>query len=249
MKVRLEICMSNTGHSEPSTKPSPIDTLGPTLHPAAPPATGVGVGHLRYSVCIPADWLVSHTWTPSAPPAASARKKSPAKRKVQAVDELAQRRLANQLVHDEQQRIEAAAFRRADDLFVEHAMACVSVPLHTVAVVGTLGAAAVLQAIAQASDLAYETTASPWVLRSEREWTDAAGVGRDEWIDARHRLRQLNLIQERRRYDEPSQQIVTEFAFDPEGWRAELTKARDEFVETLIQTEGAALLKLDPRAK
>lgn len=240
--------MSNTGHSEPSKPPSSIDTLGPMLHPAAPRATGVGVGHLRYSVCIPADWLVSHRWTPSVS-SAPTRKKSSAKRKVQAVDEVAQRRLANQLAHDEQQRIEAAAFRRADDLFVEHAKACVSVPLHTVAVVGTLGAAAVLQAIAQASDLAYEETASPWVLRSEREWTDAAGVGRDEWIDARHRLRQLNLIQERRRYDLTSQQIVTEFAFDADGWRAELTKARDEFVETLIQTEGPALLKLDPRAK
>jgi hypothetical protein len=100
-----------------------------------------------------------------------------------------------------------------------------------VAVTGSLAPAHLLSLVAQWSEQTYASTGSGWVRQSVQSWVNFSGLVEEDWLAARELLRERGLIEERRRYDTASGEIMTEIAFVPSVFAAEVAKVREQVRE------------------
>lgn len=106
-----------------------------------------------------------------------------------------------------------------------------TVPMLYVAVTGSLAPAHLLALVAQWSEQTYASTGSGWVRQSVQSWVNYSGLVEEDWLAARELLRERGLIEERRRYDTASGEIMTEIAFVPSVFAAEVAKVREQVRE------------------
>lgn len=106
-----------------------------------------------------------------------------------------------------------------------------TVPMLYVAVAGSLAPAHLLSLVAQWSEQAYAATGSGWVRQPVQAWVDYSGLAEQDWMEAREALRERGLIEERRRYDMTAGEIITEIAFVPSVFAAEVAKVREALRE------------------
>lgn len=106
-----------------------------------------------------------------------------------------------------------------------------TVPMLYVAVTGSLAPAHLLSLVAQWSEQTYASTGSGWVRQSVQSWVNYSGLVEEDWLAARELLRERGLIEERRRYDTASAEIMTEIAFVPSVFAAEVAKVREQVRE------------------
>lgn len=102
-----------------------------------------------------------------------------------------------------------------------------TVPMLYVAVTGSLAPAHLLQLIERWSEQAYADSGSGWVRRPVQDWVNFSGLAENDWVAARDILRERGLIEERRRFDLDADEIITEIAFVPNVFAAEVAKVRD----------------------
>lgn len=102
-----------------------------------------------------------------------------------------------------------------------------TVPMLYVAVTGSLAPAHLLQLIERWSEQAYADSGSGWVRRPVQDWVNFSGLAENDWVAARDILRERGLIEERRRFDLEADEIITEIAFVPNVFAAEVAKVRD----------------------
>lgn len=102
-----------------------------------------------------------------------------------------------------------------------------TVPMLYVAVTGSLAPAHLLQLIERWSEQSYADSGSSWVRRPVQEWVNFSGLAENDWVAARDSLRERGLIEERRRFDLDADEIITEIAFVPSVFAAEVAKVRD----------------------
>lgn len=125
----------------------------------------------------------------------------------------------------------------------------VSLPYLTIVAAGSLAAASAVQAIGDYSEHAWATTKDEWVFRTLQEWMDSTGLSEDEWMTARHALRDLGIVRERRRFAIAFNGIVTELAFSPDVWATRLSKVRQDIRDGFRdQVEMEHGLRTLPRA-
>lgn len=106
-----------------------------------------------------------------------------------------------------------------------------TVPMLYVTVTGSLAPAHLLALVAQWSEQTYASTGSGWVRQSVQSWVNYSGLVEEDWLAARELLRERGLIEERRRYDTASGEIMTEIAFVPSVFAAEVAKVREQVRE------------------
>lgn len=102
-----------------------------------------------------------------------------------------------------------------------------TVPMLYVAVTGSLAPAHLLQLIERWSEQTYADSGSAWVRRPVQDWVNFSGLAEPDWVAARDSLRERGLIEERRRFDLEADEIITEIAFVPSVFAAEVAKVRD----------------------
>ena len=102
-----------------------------------------------------------------------------------------------------------------------------TVPMLYVAVTGSLAPAHLLQLIERWSEQSYADSGSSWVRRPVQDWVNFSGLDENDWVAARDSLRERGLIEERRRFDLEADEIITEIAFVPSVFAAEVAKVRD----------------------
>jgi hypothetical protein len=102
-----------------------------------------------------------------------------------------------------------------------------TVPMLYVAVTGSLAPAHLLKIVEHWSEQAYADTGSGWVRRSVQDWVNHSGLAEPDWVAARDALRERGLIEERRRYDFGSEEIITEICFAPSVFASEVAKVRE----------------------
>ena len=102
-----------------------------------------------------------------------------------------------------------------------------TVPMLYVAVTGSLAPAHLLQLIERWSEQAFADSGSGWVRRPVQDWVNFSGLAEPDWVAARDSLRERGLIEERRRFDLEADEIITEIAFVPSVFAAEVAKVRD----------------------
>lgn len=102
-----------------------------------------------------------------------------------------------------------------------------TVPMLYVAVTGSLAPAHLLQLIERWSEQTYADSGSGWVRRPVQDWVNFSGLAENDWVAARDILRERGLIEERRRFDLEADEIITEIAFVPNVFAAEVAKVRD----------------------
>lgn len=126
----------------------------------------------------------------------------------------------------------AAVTRYVDERLVamEH-QETYTVPMLYVAVTGSLAPAHLLCLVAQWSERAFAATGSGWVRQHVQTWVNFSGLDEQDWTVARGLLRERGLIVERRRYDIAAGEIVTEIAFVPSVFAAELARVREELTD------------------
>ncbi|CAD5366550.1 conserved hypothetical protein [Rubrivivax sp. A210] len=103
-----------------------------------------------------------------------------------------------------------------------------SVPVLYVAVAGSLAPAHLLFLVAKWSERTYADTGSGWVRQPVQTWVNFSGLAENDWMAARETLRERGLIEERRGFDLVEHEIVTEIAFVPSVFAAEVARVRDE---------------------
>lgn len=106
-----------------------------------------------------------------------------------------------------------------------------TVPMLYVAVTGSLAPGHLLALVAQWSEQTYASTGSGWVRQSVQSWVNYSGLVEEDWLAARELLRERGLIEERRRYDTATAEIMTEIAFVPSVFAAEVAKVREQVRE------------------
>lgn len=158
-------------------------------------------------------------------PGISARHVQPAAREPQQMpltDEVAKARAKQR---QERQAVELAVERRLEDLEQTDIL---RVPRMYVVITGSLASASALYLIARTSEEAFQRTGSPWVHADLRFWVHQAGVSEEDWVEARHLLRDLGLIKERRRFDLDRDQIISELAFELDAFSSAVARVRQE---------------------
>jgi hypothetical protein len=125
---------------------------------------------------------------------------------------------------------------RAVDWYMDQAeQVYLSVPMIYIYVTGSVTAAAALYQIERLSERQFLERDDPWVRMEQQSWLDCTKLHEQEWLDAREDLRQLDLIEERRRYDLERSQIMTEIQFLPDGFAKAKTDVRVEIREIVRQ--------------
>ena len=131
-------------------------------------------------------------------------------------------------------RVRKARERACVDLFVENRLLALEheeqfvTPRLYVVITGSLGPASALKLIESLSERSYAQRSTPWVYMPVETWTTYSALSEDDWLAARATLRNLGLIEERRRYDLELGEIVTELAFMPERFSAEVSRVREQ---------------------
>ena len=137
-------------------------------------------------------------------------------------------------------RARKARERASVDLFVENRLLALEheeqfvIPRLYVVVTGSLAPASALKLIESLSERSYAQRGTPWVYMPQQTWTTYSALSDEDWLEARATLRELNLIQERRRYDAELGEIVTELAFLPERFSAEVARVREQIRDDAI---------------
>lgn len=96
---------------------------------------------------------------------------------------------------------------------------------------GHLTAAAALQVISVASEQQLTATGDPYTYRTQEQWCESSGLSAEEWMTARHALRQRGFVLERRRWDLDLDEIVIDLAFDFDAWAERLAEIRQQAVD------------------
>ena len=102
-----------------------------------------------------------------------------------------------------------------------------TVPMLYVALTGSLAPAHLLKIVERWSEQAYADTGSGWVRRNIQDWVNFSGLPETDWVAARDALREQGLIEERRRFDLVTNEIITEISFVPSVFAREVAKMRD----------------------
>jgi hypothetical protein len=131
---------------------------------------------------------------------------------------------------------ERTRVHKAVDWYMDEAeRVYLSVPMIYIYVAGSVTAAAALYQIERLSERQFLERDDPWVRMAQQSWLDCTKLHEQEWLDAREDLRQLDLIEERRRYDLERQQIITEIQFLPDGFAMAKIDVRVEIREIVRQ--------------
>jgi hypothetical protein len=173
----------------------------------------------------PADAATLH----QAATAASARlRTTPKRRSPPAATDLTE-------VRKRKQRERTRVYKAVDWYMDEAERVHLSVPMIYIYVTGSVTAAAALYQIERLSERQFLERDDPWVRMEQQSWLDCTKLHEQEWLDAREDLRQLDLIEERRRYDLERSQIMTEIQFLPDGFAKAKTDVRVEIREIVRQ--------------
>lgn len=173
----------------------------------------------------PADAATLH----QAATAASARlRTTPQRRSPPATTDLTE-------VRKRKQRERTRVYKAVDWYMDEAERVYLSVPMIYIYVTGSVTAAAALYQIERLSERQFLERDDPWVRMEQQSWLDCTKLHEQEWLDAREDLRELDLIEERRRYDLERNQIVTEIQFLPDGFAKAKTDVRAEIREIVRQ--------------
>jgi hypothetical protein len=171
------------------------------------------------------DSLTAKADGPTAVPSASPTKPRANRRRADAAPPM-QDQLAVARRRKELQRTQVARYveSRLDAMECDEVY---TVPMLYVAVTGSLAPAHLLQLIERWSEQSYADTGSSWVRRPVQDWVNFSGLDENDWVAARDSLRERGLIEERRRFDLEADEIITEIAFVPGVFAAEVAKVRD----------------------
>jgi hypothetical protein len=173
----------------------------------------------------PADAATLH----QAATAASARlRTTPKRRSPPAATDLTE-------VRKRKQRERTRVYKAVDWYMDEAERVHLSVPMIYIYVTGSVTAAAALYQIERLSERQFLERDDPWVRMEQQSWLDCTKLHEQEWLVAREDLRQLDLIEERRRYDLERSQIMTEIQFLPDGFAKAKTDVRVEIREIVRQ--------------
>lgn len=97
----------------------------------------------------------------------------------------------------------------------------------------SLGPASALRSIEQASEERFNQCGDPWVYDDAPAFCRRTGLCEEDWIDARRRLREEGLIEERRRYDLDQDCIRVQLRFMPEAFYKAAAEVRHEVRDQL----------------
>ncbi|MGM9489536.1 hypothetical protein [Ideonella sp. YS5] len=138
-------------------------------------------------------------------------------------------------VRKRKQRERTRVYKAVDWYMDEAERVYLSVPMIYIYVAGSVTAAAALYQIERFSERQFLERGDPWVRMDQQSWLDCSKLHEQEWLDAREDLRELDLIEERRRYNLERDQIITEIQFLPDGFAKAKTDVRDELREIVRQ--------------
>jgi hypothetical protein len=136
-------------------------------------------------------------------------------------------------VRRERQRQSALLTKRVDEMMDRAGTTHVGVTWLYIWVAGSLGPGAALGCIEQASEDQYHCCGNPWVHETTDTWCSRAGLSEEDWVDARHRLRERGLIEERRRFDLERNEIIVEVAFVPDAFCKAMLEVRADVRDKL----------------
>lgn len=207
----------------------PADKLPPAQGYATAFQQGTLIGHVNHvsplqmistpstSVSPPGSPSESTDLAPAALPASGKGAKKG--RPKASVEELAAARKAKQRA--------TARVARAVDYYMDQAhRTSVVVPWIYVYVAGSLGAASALQQIQAESERCWHENNAAWVSLEPLFWHRRTGLNQDGWVQARQRLREIGLIEERSRFDPNLNQIITEIQWLPQAYCDACAKVR-----------------------
>lgn len=124
---------------------------------------------------------------------------------------------------------ERARVSRAVDWYMDRAeQLCISVPVMYVYVARSIAAAVALYHIEARSEGQFLENGDPWVHLDQTSWLYMTKLDEEQWVQARSELRELDLIEERRRFDLERGEIVTQIQFLPDAFAAAKGEVRDE---------------------
>ena len=143
-------------------------------------------------------------------------------------------------------RARKAQQRASVELFVENRLLALEheehfvIPRLYVVITGSLSPASALKLIKGWSERSYGERGTPWVYMPLETWTAYTALSEEDWVASRAVLRELKLIQERRRFDLERGEIVTEIAFVPERFGTEVARVRE-----LLRDDAWATVRSD----
>ena len=125
---------------------------------------------------------------------------------------------------------------RAVDWYMDRAdQVCLSVPMIYIYVACSVTAAAALFHIERLSEGQFLEKGDPWVHLDQASWLAETKLSEEEWLNARSELRELDLIEERRRFDLERDEIVTQIQFLPDAFVKAKAEVRDNIREQVRQ--------------
>ncbi len=126
--------------------------------------------------------------------------------------------------------------RAVDDAMERAESTQLSVSWLYVWVARSLGPASALRTIEQASEERFHQCGDPWVNEDIEVFCQRTGLSQEDWVDARRRLREEGLIEERRRYDLDLGRIGVQLRFMPEAFCRAAAEVREEVRDQLRPT-------------
>lgn len=175
---------------------------------------------------VPADnvrpFLAATTQPTTTPPAKAVRGKTVRAPRPDGNDELSQ---ARRRKAEERAAVARYVDQRMDAM---EGLDAYRIPMLYVAITGSLPSACLLQLVCLWSEEAYASTGSAWVRRSVQTWVNGCGLDEIDWAAAREELRELGLIEERRRYDLAAGELVVEIAFCPSAFADAVAGIREQ---------------------
>lgn len=136
-------------------------------------------------------------------------------------------------VRRQRDRQRVQLMRAVDDAMERAESTQLSVSWLYVWVARSLGPASALRAIEQASEERFHQCGDPWVNEDVEVFCRRTGLSEEDWIDARRRLREEGLIEERRRYDLDLERIGMQLRFMPEAFCRAAAEVREEVRDQL----------------
>jgi hypothetical protein len=136
-------------------------------------------------------------------------------------------------VRRQRDRQRAQLMKAVDDHMERAESTQLSVSLLYVWVARSLGPASALRYIEQASEERFNQCGDPWVNEDLETSCLRTGLTHEDWVDARRRLRDEGLIEERRHYDLVHESIGVQLRFMPDAFCKAAAEVREEIRDQL----------------
>ena len=130
-------------------------------------------------------------------------------------------------------RQRAQLMKAVDDAMERAESTQLSVSWLYIWVARSLGPASALRCIEQASEERFHQCGDPWVDEDLEAMCRRTGLTEEDWVDARRRLREEGLIEERRRYNLDHSRIGVQLRFMPEAFCKAAAEVREEVRDQL----------------